>query len=143
MTQKPSISEYYKNLRSNSKSRDDRTTFWRSRDIADLRRMAPDSNQYLKNFPFQSSSANSKYNLLDLARQFRMHPLLLPCWTCLLGQAVSDYGFETTRTTLRDDNINTMNVLEQYRRRWGADLPPSMSRLVGQCSPGKKVHARP
>ena len=143
VTREPSISQYYQNLTSNMSSDDDRTTFWRSQGLDDLRLMAPGSNEYLNEYLLGvPPSANSKYNLDDLARRFRMHPLLVPWWTGLVVKAISDYGVVTTRTVLRDGNRNTQEVLAQYLERWGADLTPPMSRLMRLCCPGKRVRAR-
>ena len=71
-----------------------------------------------------------------------MHPLLVSCWTCLIGKAISDHGIEAATTCLHDDNKDTKKEFEKNLSTWGADLPLSMSLLLKACGYPKLMKDR-
>ena len=123
LTRKPSHSECYDQIGARNWADDDRTTFWRSKTLDDFGAFAPDSNAYLKSYP-------ADINVLAVAVEYKMHPLMISCWTCLIGKAVDDFGLAATAETLLDDNEVTMEICSRHLQSCGKDLPPSMSILM-------------
>ena len=131
LTQEKPASEHYMSLEQGKTADDARSNYWQTKALGDLRRLSPDSNAHLQGQPLG-------VNLLDFALRFQMHPLMVSCWTCLIGKAVDDYGYEQTRVILHDDNASTAAIFQQHLARWGDDLPPSMTVLMEACG-AKKV----
>ena len=100
-----------------------RSNYWKSKTIADIRFLAPDSNKHL-------SALSPTQSLLALAIKFRMHPLLVPCWACLVGSAVDVHGLEQAAMFLHDDNLVALTVFDAHVHKWGEKLPPSIAVLM-------------
>ena len=136
LTRQPPSSEYYAKIEAIDEAAcDDRIIFWRSKTLDELSAFAPDSHSHLDSYPAETT-------LLRLAMDFNMHPLLVSCWSCLIGKAVADYGFEQTLDALRDDNETTISALDNHVSLWGEELPPSMSRLMQACGHNKRRKLR-
>ena len=70
LTQEPSTAEFYDKFEALAAAGDDRTIYGRSRTLADLNSLAPDSKSYLSSLPQDST-------LFDIAKEFKMHPLMM------------------------------------------------------------------
>ena len=87
LTERTPLDEYYGTLDklANNSCMDTTMTYWSTKTVHDITRLAPDSKGYL-------SGLKADMSLSSVALQYRMHPLIVSCWTCLIGKVVSDYG---------------------------------------------------
>ena len=98
-------------------------TYWTAKTVWDLTSLSPDQTNYLNGL-----EANKK--LSSLAAEYRMHPLMVPCWTCLLGRVVEDFGAAAATQVLRVDNKVAATALARHLKTYGAGLPPSLIVLM-------------
>ena len=101
-------------------------TYWTAKTVADLTSLAPDMRNYLIGL-----KVNQK--LSCLAAEYRMHPLMVPCWTCLIGKVVKDFGEAGAKNFLRDDNQTAEAALADHLKKYGHGLPPSLTILMTDC----------
>ena len=105
--------------------------YWDAKHVADYLRLAPDSKGHL-------NGLKADRTLSSVATEYRMHPLMLPCWTCLIGKVVSDVGEAKAKELLKDDNLQTAEALNDHISLYGDGLPPSITLLVEKVT-GNKV----
>ena len=114
-------------------------TYWTAKTVADLTSLAPDMRNYLIGL-----KVNQK--LSSLAAEYRMHPLMVPCWTCLLGRVVEDFGAAAATQVFRVDDKIAAKALARHLKTYGAGLPPSLTVLMTDSQMKKllvqKRHAR-
>ena len=73
-----------------------------------------------------------------------MHPLMVSCWTCLIGTVVKDYGEAAIWHFLKDGNRLTEALWTRHFATYGESLPPSIAVLVGKSNLVKlKVKQQP
>ena len=65
-----------------------------------------------------------------LATTYGMHPLMVSCWTCVIGSVVWDYGEAAIGQILKDGNISTEALLTRHFATYGENLPPSVDLLA-------------
>ena len=133
LTESISLDEYYSTLdeSTNNTSMDSTMKYWSTKKVQDITGFAPDSKGYL-------SGLQADMGLSSVALQYGMHPLMVSCWTCLIGNVVSDYGEAAATNFLRDDNPQAQAVLKKHFEKYGCLLPPSIAALM-TCSGMKKL----
>ena len=90
------IDEYYSTLGEPEKkcSTDNKMAYWTTKTVADITSLAPDSRGYL-------CGLKADLKLSSVATEYGMHPLMVPCWTCLIGKLVGDFGEARAKKFLR------------------------------------------
>ena len=112
--------------------------YWSTKTVQDITRFAPDSKGYL-------SGLKADMRLSSVALQFRMHPLMVSCWTCLIGKVVPDYGEAAATLILQDDNTQAQAALKAHLDHYGPLLPPSIAVLMKESGMEKlkQIKKRP
>ena len=125
LTQTPSIDEYYRNIVQPTHVGvfESRLAYWTTKSIADLSDLAPDSLGYM-------SGMKADMKLSSVAIQFGMHPLIVPCWSCIITEAVEEYGEAAATEFLRDTNQTAEAALTRHFKEYGDCLPPSIAVLM-------------
>ena len=76
------------------------------------------------------SGLKADMKLSSVAIQFGMHPLMVTCWTCLIGKAVKDYGEAAATEFLQGTNPTAKAALTRHFEKYGDCHPPSMAVLM-------------
>ena len=119
------MDEYYSTLHKSTKkcSMDIKMTYWGTKTVQGITRLAPDSKGYL-------SGLKAYMGLSSVAIQYGMPPLMASCWACLIGKVVSDYGEAAATLFLQDDNPQAQSALKEHLEQYGPLLPPSIAVLM-------------
>ena len=105
--------------------------------VADMSSLAPDSRGYL-------GGLDADRKLSSVAAEYCMHPLMVPCWTCLIGKVVVDFGEEQVKEFLSDKNPAAVDALTDHLDSYGDALPPSLNVLMADANvPKRKIVKRP
>ena len=92
-----------------------KNTFWK-----DYESIVPDSGKHLDGIPGNCS-------LYTVASTFKMHPLMLSCWTCLLHDAVH----------WSQINIRLQKFVEHFRPRM--HIPRALSISLSRVTPWRVI----
>jgi len=117
------IDEYYSSEALTPSSLDNRMAYWAAKTVNDMARLAPDSRGYMSGF-------EADRTLASVAKQYGMHPLMVPCWTCLVGKVVNDFGEACANEFLRDGNPTAEAALARHLKKYGKCSPPSLTVLM-------------
>ena len=119
------MDEYYSTMHKSTKnwSMDSTMTYWSTKTVQDITRLAPDSKGYL-------SGLKADMSLSSVAIEYGMHPFMVSCWTCPIGKVVSDYGEAAATLFLKDDNPQAQAALKGHLEQYGPLLPPSIAVLM-------------
>ena len=98
-------------------------TYWTAKTVVGFTNLAPDSRGSL-------SGLKVDQKLSSVATEYGMHPLMVPCWTCLIGKVVRNFGKAGAMNILRDDNPTAAAALADHLKTYGAGLPPSLTVLM-------------
>ena len=101
-------------------------SYWTGKTVAHLSRLAPDSKEYL-------GGLDADRKLSCVAAEYGMHPLLVPCWTRLIGKVVADFGEDGAKEFLRDDNLTAGAALLGHFAKYGPTHPPSLAVLMADA----------
>ena len=109
LTLAPSIDAYYRNIvqPTHDCMFDSRFAYWATKSIADLSDLAPDSFGHM-------SGMKADMKLSSVAIQFGMHPLIVPCWSCIITEAVEEYGEAAAAEFLQDTNQTAEAALTRH-----------------------------
>ena len=95
--------------------------------VADISSLAPDSHGHL-------AGLKADGLLSAVAIEYGMHPLMVPCWTCLIGKVVGDFGEARAKKFLRDGNPTAEAALARHLEKYGHGLPPSLTVLMADSN---------
>ena len=109
LTSTAPIDEYNSTLHKSTKkcSMDIKMTYWGTKTVQGITRLAPDSKGYL-------SGLKADMRLSSVAIQYGMHPLMVSCWACLIGKVVSDYGETAGFENRQYDNPQAQAALKGH-----------------------------
>ena len=108
--------------------------FWMKTKQSEMAEIMPDYGEHLKSIPEETP-------LSTVRLTFNVHPLMLSCWTCLLQDAVSQFGEKACREVFKKDEIPEFvsRILLDVQMQFGNHARFSPYYLIKECIEGGHV----